>query len=177
MDKITLPTSLPENQQLFLNNLINECSLDVNMYPAYAVLHVIQSVESQYPGKGQEVLKGAHIVSPSHAMYNDLIANQIIEKRASSHYISNGITDEGLYMPGTSDFLIGMAEASDGSIFSWLQLEKHKVFDGLMKSPILAILHVWDFFKYKWTGQNVGPCGLSKYTDKNPIRINWIGKK
>ena len=56
---------------------------------------------------------------------------------------------------------------------AWLQLERHKVSfeDGLIRGAILLILHMIDYLKYKFTGKNVGPCGLSEYVQIKPIHI------
>jgi len=43
--------------------------------------------------------------------------------------------------------------------------------EGLIRGSILLVLHILDYLYYKFTGQNVGPCGLSEYTEAEPIVI------
>jgi hypothetical protein len=70
--------------------------------------------------------------------------------------------------------LIGKAKKDKDSVFTWLQLEKHKVdfSNRLIRGIRLIVFHLLDFLKYRWTGKNVSPCGLSEYTEKNPIKID-----
>lgn len=62
--------------------------------------------------------------------------------------------------------------------YTWVQLENNPTggFKEFKKGPISfiisAILHLLDFFNYRITGRNIGRWGKSKYTEKNPLRID-----
>ena len=133
-------------------------------------------VENVFKGKGQEVLKGAHIVFSDPELFNHLKTNAQIRDRISSHYKQTLIDQKGVDIPHHSEFLIGLAkdkQSKEEKSF-WMQMEKCKVdfSNGLIRGAILLVMHMLDFLKYKWTGKNVGPCGLSEFTESNPIKID-----
>jgi hypothetical protein len=72
--------------------------------------------------------------------------------------------------------LVGLAkdEKSNREQKFWMQIEKYKfdLSNGLIRGAILLVMHMLDFLQYKWTGKNVCPCGLSEFTESNPIKID-----
>lgn len=70
-------------------------------------------------------------------------------------------------LPGNADLLIGCN--NDG--YAWGQMEAHKVTfeEGVLRGAILFVRHMLDYLQYVWTGKNVGPCGLSEYTEVPPL--------
>lgn len=53
--------------------------------------------------------------------------------------------------------------------YTWLQLEGHPV-----NSFTNLILHLLDFLKYKWYGKNVGPYGMSEFTERKPLILTKL---
>ena len=93
--------------------------------------------------------------------------------RITSHYwskkkIEGGkqLTDLGVNIPGRADVVVGANQ--DNNL--WFQVEGNKVdfSKGIIKGIYLFIRHMIDYLKYKITGKNVGLCGSSDYTEKNP---------
>ncbi len=164
---------IPTNQKKFLNELLSKDKGNrKTIFAVEVIIKTIETVESIYPGKGQEILKGAHVVIQNPAVYESLINNSNYRSRISSHYRGNRIDEKGVDLEHKSDFLIGLFAQGEGEIF-WMQLENTKVdfSEGLIRGAILLVLHMLDYLYYKFTGQNVGPCGLSEYTETKPIVI------
>lgn len=167
---IIVPNFLPEDQQKYLNDLIEKSKKDEQaLFAVKAIIKTIEVVESFHKGKGQEVLKGAHIVTKNPEIYKKLINNTKSRKRISSYYKSKKIEEKGVDLKTTADFLVGLNKDDT----AWMQLEGHKVSfeDGLIRGAVLFVLHMIDYLKYKFTGKNVGPLGLSEHIDSNPIVV------
>ena len=105
-------------------------------------------------------------------VYDSIINNSNNRSRISSHYRGNKIAEKGVDLKHKSDFLIGLSKADEGNI-SWMQLENTKVdfSEGFFRGAILLVSHMLDYLYYKFTSKNVGPCGLSEYTEAKPIVI------
>lgn len=43
----------------------------------------------------------------------------------------------------------------------------------IIDDPNLVINHGHDFLKYRYHQMNVGPCGFSPHTEKNPIKLSY----
>eukprot|EP00747_Dinoflagellata_sp_TGD_P192245 gnl/TRDRNA2_/TRDRNA2_56811_c0_seq1.p1 gnl/TRDRNA2_/TRDRNA2_56811_c0~~gnl/TRDRNA2_/TRDRNA2_56811_c0_seq1.p1 ORF type:complete len:297 (+),score=45.42 gnl/TRDRNA2_/TRDRNA2_56811_c0_seq1:26-892(+) len=53
--------------------------------------------------------------------------------------------------------------------FTWLQLEAHPW--DVWHDPVGSMGHALDYVKYRFTGMNVGPLGLSRFTDRHPLEV------
>ena len=125
-----------------------------------------------------EMIKGAHICleDPDGSifkMFHDL--HSMRRKRFSSHAaIGDQYALSGDVIP---EFLFAQCRKKDPvtgeeKLHMWFQLEAHSANHGNIfsaKSFINLILHLIDWIKYKITGKNVGPFGLSSHHDANPI--------
>jgi hypothetical protein len=164
---------IPANQKKFLDKLLFKAEGNhQTIFAVEVIIQTIETVENIYPGKGQEILKGAHVVMQDPELYKQIIDNSNNRNRISSHYRGNKIDEKRVDLKHKSDFLIGLSKADECNIF-WMQLENTKVdfSEGLIRGSILLVLHMLDYLYYKFTGQNVGPCGLSEYTETKPIVI------
>lgn len=173
---IAIPDYLPENQKKYLESLIKESQKNTEaLFAVNAIIHIIKAVEFLHKGKGQEILKGAHIVIENPKVYQALINNTENRKRISSHYKGKKKEERGINLKTTADFLVGLNRNDK----VWLQLEGHKVSfeDGLIRGAILLVLHMIDYLQYKFTGKNVGPCGLSEYVERDPIIVDCNSSK
>ena len=170
MIKLTAPSYLPDKQKTYLDKLIKKSTDDQQaLFAVQAIIKIIETVEQHKAGKGQDVLQGAHIVMQDKKVYQQLMKNTSNRKRVSSHYRGEKQEEKGIDLKAVADFLVGLNE--DEKV--WMQLEGHKVSfkDGWIRGSILVVLHILDYLKYKFTGKNVGPCGLSEHIDSNPIFI------
>ncbi len=166
---------LPSDQRTFLRKITENCKSSAEITAVEMIITSIAVVENSLTGIGQEVLKGAHIVFGDPELFNHLKDNAQTRDRISSHYKQTLINQKGVNIPHHSEFLVGLAkdEKSNEEQKFWMQMEANKVdfSNGLIRGAILLVMHMLDFLKYKWTGKNVGPCGLSAFTESNPIKI------
>ena len=105
-----------------------------------------------------EIFKGAHVhLEDNKEIYK--ILSLECDSRISSHpSLDTQIhKSEGFY----GEFLLGTWKKG-----TWFQLEKSP-FNAI--NPLSYITHGFDFLCYRITGMNVGPYGLSRHTDKNPM--------
>lgn len=71
---------------------------------------------------------------------------------------------------------------SESARYTWLQLENSPIKSikeidfwspiSVLRDILSALSHMLDFFKYRITGRNIGAYGASKYTEKNPLKID-----
>jgi hypothetical protein len=167
---------LPSNQITFLKKITEKCKSDEEFIAVEMIIASIVVVENVFKGKGQEILKGAHVVFGDPELFNYLKNNAQTRDRISSHYKKTLIEQKGVDIPHHSEFLVGLAKDKNASAEKsfWMQMESNKVdcSNGLIRGAILLVMHMLDFLRYKWTGKNVGPCGLSEFTETKPIKIN-----
>ena len=172
---ITVPDFLPDNQKDYLKVLIKNSTQDTKALAAVELLiEFIEIVERFSEGKGRKILKGAHIVIDSPGIYQEILSKTHTINRTSSHYKNQKVEEKGVMLKAPADFLIGRNK--DNKV--WFQTEAHKVsfVDGMLSGTGLLFLHMIDFLKYKWHGKNIGPCGQTRYTEKNPIIISLSDK-
>lgn len=115
----------------------------------------------------EEMLKGGHIKFEDNGLFYDELVksfNSNIDKRHSSH--KSCAQQYSFSGPLLKEVLFGVSEDNNGNKTTWIQFEKHNT-----KSLINLILHMLDYIVYKWTGKNIGPYGLSDYTEHNPIVV------
>ena len=117
-----------------------------------------------------EILRGAHIVvdGDKGAFYSWFTQMQDSYMRTSSHtsVVPQFGIDEGSVL---RTVLTG--RNVDGH--TWLQ------FEGAgwdpFRRPLESFVHACNYLQYKVTGRQVGPLGVSEYTDAKPIRLSFDG--
>lgn len=128
-----------------------------------------------------DIWYGSHLIikGDAGAFYERWTAKpQDVMPRVSSHVskvqqyqIEVGFRDNGILM----------GETPDGD--TWVQLERH-AYHSTATNPVTKLIglienidspHGQDYFIYRRTHDNVGPIGLSPYTDTNPLTIKAPG--
>ena len=116
----------------------------------------------------EEMLKGGHLkFVDDGSLYNELVATfqECLYERTSSH---ESCTQQYSFSgPVVKEVLFGVSYDEDGNLNTWLQFEKHNT-----RNIFNLILHLLDYIVHKFTGQNVGPYGLSDYTEDNPLVVS-----
>ncbi len=168
---------LPKTQRSYLLHMNAVCKSEKEFIAIRMLVGIIEKFhELQNRHGAMEILKGAHIIIKDCAVLYDLAKKKLdVRHRVTSHYswskkIENGIAfhDIGVNIPGKADIVAGTNK--DNLI--WFQMERHKVdFSGVVNGIWLFIMHMIDYLQYKITGQNVGPCGRSNYTETNPLEL------
>ena len=92
--------------------------------------------------------------------------------RSSSHY-------PGVHSPqfqvdfGDGALLFGKNLSGD----TWFQLENHGLPSSpveMLKHPWITLMHLIDYGRFRLTGQNVGPLGLSPHREaSDPLVLHW----
>lgn len=176
MEKVDF-LKIPNNQKDFLKKLLLKAGNDEKaIFAVNLIIKIIQTVEVLHEDKGQEILKGAHILIENPELFlNTINSKAKTRHRISSHYRDNKTAENGINLPSNADFLVGLATIDQKQQF-WMQLENTKVDfnEGVIRGAILLIVHILDYLYYKYTGKNVGPCGLSEYIESNPIKIGNV---
>ena len=115
----------------------------------------------------EEMLKGAYLrFEDNGELYNKLVhlfhAN--LQKRRSSH--DSCAQQYSFSGPIVKEILFGVSK-ENGLKTTWIQFERHDT-----NTPVNFVLHLGDYFLYKWTGKNIGPYGSSNYTESNPLKVS-----
>lgn len=113
------------------------------------------------------MLKGAHLKFEDEGAFYKAIVEQYrtrLSKRHSSHQsICQQYSFSGLVL---KEILLGVAEGKSGNKASWIQFERHNT-----RTIAALMLHVIDYLRYRCTGKNIGPFGVSAHTDREPLVI------
>ncbi|KAM3576140.1 hypothetical protein VYU27_002016 [Nannochloropsis oceanica] len=117
-----------------------------------------------------EILRGAHIVVEEDrgAFYSWFTHMQDSYRRTSSHrsIVPMYGIDEG-------SVLRTILTGRTGDGHTWFQ------FEGAgwepFKKPFESFLHAVNYVQYRVTGKQVGPLGVSAFTDRRPIRLRFDG--
>ena len=116
-----------------------------------------------------DVWQGSHVVvKDGGALYDEWKGLEGVTSRSgsSSHY--PGVPTEQFQIRfGDSALLFGKDAAGN----TWFQMEGHAIGAGVagaVANPSDTAAHLWDYLVYKVRGQNVGPLGLSPWTEPNP---------
>lgn len=110
-----------------------------------------------------ELFKGAHVKIPDKGHAYVIAQAQFDSRpRFSSHYSKEKTQQYGVADPFWGELLYG--KEGDNS---WFQFEKTP----FSWSVSCLIGHSLDYIKYKIKAMNVGPDGLSKFTDQNPLKV------
>jgi hypothetical protein len=120
----------------------------------------------------RDVLCGGHVIIDDPDLYENWRFVQVSHNRLSSHHRN---IDKALY-PDIGMRGVVVREKLHGRTAqgTWVQLEKTPAaFGGKKKLPSLDDLrHLVDYVTYRITHSNVGPWGLSKWTERRPIYLS-----
>ncbi|RAP36208.1 hypothetical protein B1207_08630 [Legionella quinlivanii] len=118
----------------------------------------------------EEMLKGAHLRFEDDGFFYSEISMQFkerLQKRRSSHQsIVQQYSFSGVVL---KEVLFGVSENKEGKKASWIQFERHNT-----RTIAALTLHLIDYLRYRCTGKNIGPFGVSVYTDREPLTINPV---
>ncbi len=119
----------------------------------------------------REVLWGGHVLVDDPDLYEAWRFPKSRERLSSHHKSVDKETypDLGLKGPLVREKLHGRTKTG-----TWVQLEKTPAAmgDGFRLPTWNDVLHLCDFFVYKFTKSNVGPWGLSKQTERRPLYLS-----
>jgi hypothetical protein len=118
-----------------------------------------------------DVLCGGHVIIDDPELYEDWRFAKVSHQRLSSHHrnIDKAVyPDIGMRGQVVREKLHGRTTQG-----TWVQLEKTPAAFGKRKLPSLSdIRHLMDYITYRLTRSNVGPWGLSKWTERRPIYLS-----
>jgi hypothetical protein len=159
---------LPQDQKKFLESLVIEAMHNEPCLKGIdKICSIIYQIESYYPDKGQEILKGAHVIIKDQGqLAKEIKAETSNQTRFSSHHKLAKIKEFGVDIHPTHELLVGETDS-----YTFWQLERTKV--RYWTDLYNNILHLYDYFEYKITGKNIGPLGSSDHTESNPLVINY----
>jgi hypothetical protein len=119
----------------------------------------------------RDVLCGGHVIVDDPGLYEDWRFDRVSHQRLSSHHRNIDKTvypDIGMRGILVREKLHGRTEQG-----TWVQLEKTPAAFGQRKLPSLDdIRHLMDYVTYRVTRSNVGPWGLSRWTERHPIYLS-----
>jgi hypothetical protein len=119
----------------------------------------------------RDVLRGGHVIVDDPELYADWRFPQVSHLRISSHHRDidkKKYPDIGMRGLVVREKLHG--RTANGT---WVQLEKTPAAFGKRKLPNLDDLrHLADYVIYRITRSNVGPWGLSRWTERRPIYLS-----
>jgi hypothetical protein len=119
----------------------------------------------------RDVLCGGHVIIDDPDLYENWRFARISHQRLSSHHRD---IDKALY-PDIGMRGVVVREKLHGRTAqgTWVQLEKTPAAFGKNKLPSLDDLrHLMDYVTYRVTHSNVGPWGLSRWTERRPIYLS-----
>jgi hypothetical protein len=119
-----------------------------------------------------DVLCGGHVIVDDPQLYESWNFARISHQRLSSHHRNidkKKYPDIGMRGQVVREKLHGRTAQG-----TWVQLEKTPAaFGGKRKLPSLDDLrHLLDYVTYRLTRSNVGPWGLSRWTERRPIYLS-----
>ncbi|HEU5420366.1 MAG TPA: hypothetical protein VFV41_21945 [Streptosporangiaceae bacterium] len=118
-----------------------------------------------------DVLCGGHVIVDDPRLYESWRFDRISHQRLSSHHRNIDkarYPDIGMRGQVVREKLHGRTAQG-----TWVQLEKTPAAFGQRKLPSLNdVRHLMDYITYRITRSNVGPWGLSKWTERRPIYLS-----
>ncbi|KTD51502.1 hypothetical protein Lqui_0346 [Legionella quinlivanii] len=118
----------------------------------------------------EEMLKGAHLRFEDNGFFYSEIVMEFkdrLRKRRSSHQsVLQQYSFSGAVL---KEVLFGVTENNEGKRASWIQFERHNT-----RTIAALTMHLIDYLRYRCTGKNIGPFGVSVYTDREPLTINPV---
>jgi hypothetical protein len=119
----------------------------------------------------RDVLCGGHVIVDDPGLYENWRFARVSHQRLSSHHRNIDKTlypDIGMRGLVVREKLHGRTEQG-----TWVQLEKTPAAFGKGKLPSLSdVRHLMDYITYRVTRSNVGPWGLSRWTERRPIYLS-----
>jgi hypothetical protein len=119
----------------------------------------------------RDILCGGHVIIDNPELYERWRFDGVSHPRLSSHHRDIDKTrypDIGMRGVLVREKLHGRTAQG-----TWLQLEKTPAAFGRGKLPTLNDLrHLLDYLTYRVTRSNVGPWGLSRWTERHPIYLS-----
>ncbi len=101
----------------------------------------------------KEIRKGAYIIILDNGLFYN--SNTGKTRCITEHNTTSPVYD---IVGDPGNILVGLTSENH----TWLQWER---------SNCISFQHLWDWFLYKWTGNNQGPYGSSTNTENNPIEL------
>jgi hypothetical protein len=119
----------------------------------------------------RDVLCGGHVVVDDPDLYENWRFTRVSHQRLSSHHRD---IDKKLYPDiGMRGLVVREKLHGRTAQGTWLQLEKTPAVFGKRKLPTLDdVRHLMDYITYRVTHSNVGPWGLSRWTEQRPIYLS-----
>lgn len=119
----------------------------------------------------RDILRGGHVIVDDVELYTDWRFPQVSHLRISSHHKD---IDKKKYPDiGMRGLVVREKLHGRTATGTWVQLEKTPAAFGKGKLPSLDDLrHLADYVIYRITRSNVGPWGLSRWTEKRPIYLS-----
>ena len=111
-----------------------------------------------------DLFRASHVVVNDGGQLYDRWRELGATPRSSSHYPDVHEQQYEFEFPGIGPMLFGL----DARGNTWFQFEAHS---GAGVNPD----HLWDYFKYRLSGLQVGPAGTSPHTDSNPLNVSYHG--
>lgn|GEM_PF-1369174 len=130
-----------------------------------------------------EMFKGAQIHIKGTTPYEDWAKNHKLPNIVSRDGASSHKSDDKQFAIRGKLFaenLFGTRTRGNGQKYSWFQLERHpagSVDNNIFNKISNTLLHLVDYLVYKFTGENVGPYGTSKYRETNPCYAEEFFRK
>jgi hypothetical protein len=119
----------------------------------------------------RDVLCGGHVIVDDPDLYDNWRFARVSHQRLSSHHRNIDkarYPDIGMRGLVVREKLHGRTEQG-----TWVQLEKTPAAFGQRKLPSVDdIRHLMDYVTYRLTRSNVGPWGLSRWTERRPIYLS-----
>jgi len=119
----------------------------------------------------RDVLCGGHVIVGDPDLYESWRFTRVSHQRLSSHHRDidkKRYPDIGMRGLVVREKLHGRTAQG-----TWLQLEKTPAVFGKRKLPTLDdVRHLMDYITYRVTHSNVGPWGLSRWTEQRPIYLS-----
>jgi hypothetical protein len=119
----------------------------------------------------RDVLCGGHVIVDDRDLYENWRFAQVSHRRLSSHHRD---IDKTLYPDiGMRGLVVREKLHGRTAQGTWVQLEKTPAVFGKRKLPTLDdVRHLMDYITYRVTHSNVGPWGLSRWTERRPIYLS-----
>src|SRR6185437_9213490 len=119
----------------------------------------------------RDVLCGGHVIVDDTELYENWRFPRVSHQRLSSHHRD---IDKKLYPDiGMRGLVVREKLHGRTAQGTWLQLEKTPAVFGKRKLPTLDdVRHLLDYITYRVTHSNVGPWGLSRWTELRPIYLS-----
>lgn len=156
---------LPNKIQHMILEQLNEVSEDEKTLLSY-LRNNIEFPEGKEEEMILEILLGAYVILDDEGRtFEDWSKLQSCQERISSH-----VSDDKQFSvrgPIVKEWLFSRKQLTDETGkqrgVTWFQLERYPTKLGFY------LAHFWTYILYKWTGENQGPYGSSKYQEASPL--------